>query len=88
MQLPKIKARKELAKVREVFGSQKSFVEMLKLYDETISLPAYAKYETGERAIPIEKAVLIAAFLNKNLYKMFEVIHPTKLDKEEERLLK
>jgi transcriptional regulator with XRE-family HTH domain len=88
MKLPKVYAMPELAKIRESYGSQKDFVEMLKLYDSDLTLPAYAKYETGERSIPIERAVLIAAFLNKNLYKMFKVDKNAELDKEEKRLLK
>ena len=88
MKLPKVRSTITLQKTRAYYGSQKDFVEVLKIYDKTITLPAYAKWEKGNRAIPIEKATLIAACLNKNLYKMFSIDHTGELDKEEKRLLK
>lgn len=60
-----------LGVLRESYGSQADFVEVLKIYEKNITLSAYQKYETGQRSTPLHTAVQIAGILGENVYKLF-----------------
>lgn len=69
---PRVWANKELGIAREALGSQREFVEVLKLYKPKITLPSYQKYETGQRSVPLTTAKWIAYILNeKKITKLF-----------------
>lgn len=52
--------------------SQSQFVNILKMYDKKITLPAYAKWETGKRPVSIERVILIAASLSRDPWVLFK----------------
>jgi transcriptional regulator with XRE-family HTH domain len=67
----KLRANKQLRTERAKYGSQKEFVELINIYEPSLTLQAYSKYELGQRKISVKLAKIIAENLNCFMADLF-----------------